>query len=97
MLNANVFFFTKGKPTKEVWTYDLRTNIQTLEKGNPLTEELFEDLIKCYSQKTRKQTERFQKRTIKQIQENNFNDLDFKFIKDENLLDLDDLPEPKYY
>ncbi len=90
---ANVFFFTKGKPTDEVWIYDLRTNIPNIRKRKPLTEKIFEDFEKCYSQKSRKQTDRFQKRTIKQIQENNFN-LDFKFIKDENVINLDDLPEP---
>jgi len=76
---ANVLFFTKGKPTKEVWIYDLRTNIPNITKGKPLTEEIFEDFIKCYTQKTRKQTKRFEKRVIKQIEDANF-DLDFKFI-----------------
>ena len=90
---ANVLFFTKGKPTEEVWTYDLRTNIPNIRKRAPLTEKHFEEFEKSYLQKTRKQTERFQKQTIKQIQENNF-DLEFKFIKDDSLIDLDNIPEP---
>ena len=91
---ANVLFFTKGKPTKEVWIYDLRTNSPNINKGKPLTEELFEDFEKSYLQKTRKQTERFQKRTIKEIKENSFN-LDFRFIDDDSLLNLENLPEPE--
>jgi len=90
---ANVIFFTKGKSTKDVWIYDLRTNIPKIRKKNPLDEKLFDDFIKCYFQKNRQQTERFEKRTLKQIKENKFN-LFFKFIKDKNLIDLDDLPEP---
>jgi len=91
---ANVLFFTKGNSTEEVWIYDLRTNIPNIRKGNPLTEKNFENFEKSYLQKTRKETERFQKRTIKQIQENHFN-LDFKFIKDHSSIDLDNIPEPE--
>jgi len=58
---ANVIFFTKGVPTKEIWMYDLRTNIPNIRKGNPLTDELFEDFEKCYNQKPRKETKRFKK------------------------------------
>jgi len=90
---ANVLFFTKGKPTKEVWIYDLRINIPKIRKKIPLTDALFADFIKCYSQKTRKQTERFEKRSIEQIKNNKFN-LYFKFVKDNSLIDLDSLPQP---
>lgn len=91
---ANVIFFTKGKPTKEVWTYDLRTNIPNIRKRKPLTEKLFEDFLKYYSQKIRKPSERFQKRTVGEIKKNKFNDLEFKFIEDESLIDFNNLPEP---
>ena len=91
---ANILFFTKGKPTEEVWIYDLRTNIPNIRKRAPLTEKHFEDSEKSYLEKTRKQTKRFQKRTIKQIQENDFG-LDIRFIKDNNLIDFDNIPEPK--
>ena len=90
---ANVLFFTKGKSTKEVWVYDLHTNIPKIAKKKPLTEKHFEKFEKSYLQKTRKQTERFQKYTIKQVQENDFN-LDFKFIDDDDMPDLENLPEP---
>ena len=90
---ANVLFFTKGKPTEEVWIYDLRTNIPNLGKTKPLTEKHFEGFEKSYLQKTRKQIERFQKYTRKQIQENDFK-LDFKFIDDDDKIDLENIPEP---
>lgn len=91
---ANVIFFTKGNPTKEVWIYDLRTNIPNIRKGNPLNEKLFEDFIKCYGMKPRKVQQRFKKFSINEIAENDFN-LDIKFVEDEDLEKIDDIPEPQ--
>lgn len=90
---ANVIFFTKGKPTKEVWVFDLRTNIPNIRKKNPLTEELFDDFIKCYSQKPRKTTDRFKNFSFNDIKNNNFV-LEKKFVKDKSVQDMDELPEP---
>lgn len=37
-VKANVLFFDKGWKTDEVWIYDLRTNVDKITKGNPLTD-----------------------------------------------------------
>ena len=92
--DANVIFFTKGISTKETWIYDLRTNIPKIAKRKPLTEKHFEDFENSYLKKQRNNTERFQKVTIEEIKNNNFN-MDFKFVNDDNELDIDSLPEPK--
>ncbi len=91
---AHVLFFTKGKPTKETWIYDLRTNIPNIRKKAPLTEKHFEEFEKLYKQKSRIETERFQRYTIQQIEENKFNLL-FKFVKDESLVDLENIQKPE--
>ncbi len=91
-VKANVFFITKGKPTEEVWYYDLRTNIQNINKGNALTEKLFEDFEKCYQTQPRKTSTRFKKITIDEIKENNF-ELDISVMDDKNTLVIGDLTE----
>ena len=90
---ANVIFFNKGSPTKEIWIYDARTNKPHIRKRKPLTEEIFADFEKLYLQKQRKPTERFQNFSIKKIEENNF-DLNITFIEDENSENMDEIPEP---
>jgi len=72
-VKANVIFFMKGKPTKEIWVYDLRTKIPIINKGNPLTEKLFEDFEKSYLKNPREENNRFKKYTIDDIAENDFN------------------------
>ncbi|HIW06657.1 MAG TPA: type I restriction-modification system subunit M [Candidatus Ignatzschineria merdigallinarum] len=37
-VKTNVLFFTKGKPTENVWVYDLRTNMPSFGKRTPFTE-----------------------------------------------------------
>ena len=72
-VKANVVFFTKGTPTKEVWVYNLRTTVRNINKSNPLTEKLFEDFEKCYDQKPRLETDRFKKFSISHIVKGNYN------------------------
>lgn len=82
-VKANVIFFTKGNPTKEVWFYDLRTNIENINKGRPLTEEQFSDFEKCYDKKPRKETERFKKFTKDEIEHKHYN-LDIIWLNDKS-------------
>jgi len=99
---ANVVFFQKGKPTKETWIYDCRSNIPTCtKKDRPLTAEMFADFEQCYgadpngnSKRTDQgDTGRFRKFSIEEIKARNYN-LDIKWLKDESLDDPDNLPEP---
>lgn len=51
-VKTNVLFFTRGKTdkhnTKEVWIYDLRNDMPSFGKTNPLKSEHFDDFVKCY-------------------------------------------------
>ena len=51
-VKTNVLFFTRGKTdkhnTKEVWIYDLRNDMPSFGKTNPLKTEHFDDFVKCY-------------------------------------------------
>ena len=52
-VKTNVLFFTRGKTdkhnTKEVWIYDLRNDMPSFGKTNPLKFEHFDDFVKCYA------------------------------------------------
>lgn len=52
-VKTNVLFFTRGKTdkgnTKEVWIYDLRNDMPSFGKTNPLKPEHFDDFIACYA------------------------------------------------
>ena len=100
-VKTNVLFFTRGKKdegnTKEVWFYDLRTNMPSFGKTNPLKPEHFEDFKKAYKAKDRKKIkdERWSVYTYKQISEEGKNhSLDLGLIRDDSVLDYNDLPDP---
>ena len=87
-------------PTKEVWFYDLRTNIEKINKGHTLTKNYFEDFEKCYGEDPngrpkggRKETERFKRYTMREIEDRIYN-LDIFWLKDDSLENPDDLPDP---
>ena len=107
-VKANVIFFTKGRKTKNTWIYDCRTNIPSItKKDRPLTPDHFNEFEECYgndpfvasetSLKKREamleKSERFKKFTFQEIQKRNYN-LDISWLKDEDLEDPDNLPEP---
>lgn len=52
-VKTNVLFFTRGKVdkgnTKEVWIYDLRSDMPSFGKTNPLKPEYFDEFISCYA------------------------------------------------
>lgn len=98
-VKTNVLFFTRGTSdkdnTKEVWFYDLRTNMKNFGKTNQLKESHFDDFVKAYTSENREevQDERWNKFTREQIKEKN-NNLDLGLIKDDSILDYEDLPDP---
>src|SRR6266571_3376570 len=81
-VKANIIFFTKGEPTKEVWIYDNRTNIEKVAIRHPLTAGYFKDFEKCYDVKSRKETERFKRFDREEIAEREDN-LDILWLKEE--------------
>lgn len=104
-VKANVIFFTKGLPTEKTWIYDARTNIPSItKKDRPLTPKHFEEFEKCFGDNPngtspRKDTDskegRWKMFTIDQVKKQNYKLDSFKWIKDEDLEDPEDLPEPE--
>jgi len=98
-VKTNVLFFTRGKTekgnTKEVWFYDLRTNMQNFGKTQPLKEEHFEDFIKAYNaeDRTKIDDERLSCFSREEIEKKD-NSLDLGLIRDDSILDYDDLQDP---
>lgn len=98
-VKTNVLFFTRGveekENTKDVWFYDLRTNMPNFGKTNPLKESHFDDFVKAYMAEDREaiEDERWNKISRDEIREKNDN-LDLGLIKDDSILDYEDLPDP---
>ena len=101
-VKANVIFFdnhpaSKNPWTKEVWIYDLRTNMHFTLKENKMEFEDLKDFIECYlpeNRHGRKETERFKRFTYNEIISRDKTSLDIFWLKDKNLTDLDNLPDP---
>ena len=100
-VKTNVLFFTRGTSdkdnTKEVWFYDLRTNMPSFGKTNPLKAEHFDGFKKAYTASDRHSVsdERWSCYTYEQIAEEGKNhSLDLGLIRDDSVLDYDDLPDP---
>lgn len=47
-VKANVLFFTKGQPTKEIWYYDYRTCIKHTLATRPMLRSHLDDFVACY-------------------------------------------------
>lgn len=47
-VKANVLFFQKGTPTKNVWYYDYRTGIKHTLATKPMQRQHLDDFVKCY-------------------------------------------------
>lgn len=109
-VKANVLFFEKRIPnsiplTKEVWYYDYRTNIRHTPKKNPLRVEHLKEFIECYqadNKRKRKETwsdinedGRWRKYKYKDLIAREKTNLDIFWLKDDKLIDLENLPEPE--
>jgi len=104
-VKANVLFFSRGNAdkdiTKDIWVYDLRTNMPTFNKGNSLVGEVFNDFIEKfgvgsngYSKRVDEgDNGRFRKYTRAEIKKRDDN-LDISWLRDENVTDHAYLPEP---
>ena len=47
-VKANVLFFKKGEPTKDVWYYDYRTGIKHTLATKPMLRQHLDDFVACY-------------------------------------------------
>jgi type I restriction enzyme M protein len=101
---TNLLFFTKGEATDAVWIYDARANVPKITKQQrPLTPKHFSEFEYCYgadpnARGTRSETDSTQGRwrsfSIADIRDRGFNLDSFKWIRDVELDDPDDLPDP---
>ena len=48
-VKANVLFFVKGQPTKEIWYYDYRTGVKHTLATNKLERHHLDDFVSCYN------------------------------------------------
>ncbi len=95
-VKTNVLFFTRGiadqNNTDEVWFYDLRTNMPSFGKTNPLKYDHFKDFIAAYTAQDRHavQDERWTAFTREELGTT----LDKGLIRDDSVLNYEDLPDP---
>ena len=98
-VKTNVLFFERGTSdegnTKEVWFYDLRTNMPSFGKTNPLKESDFAGFEAAYTALDRHSVddERWSVFTREEIEAKG-NSLDLGLIKDDSIVDYNDLPDP---
>lgn len=101
-VKANVLFFDRRPASKEPWTknlwiYDLRTNMHFTLKTNPLQHEDLKDFIRCYNpenRNVREESERFKCFTYDELMQRDKVNLDIFWLKDESLEDVENLPDP---
>ena len=90
-VKANVLFFEKGTPTKDIWYYDYRNGIKHTKVQNKLERKHLDDFVTCYNAKDiTKRTEtysaenpngRWRKYNINDILGNINTSLDMKWIE----------------
>jgi type I restriction enzyme M protein len=101
---TNVIFFTKGRPTTEVWVYDARANVPNItKKSRPLTDAYFAGFEACYGadpngQSIRKASDsaddRWRVFGIDELKARNYKIDSFRWLRDEELDDPDDIGDP---
>ena len=100
-VKANVLFFTKGQPTKQIWFYDYRTGVKHTLATNKLERHHLDDFVNCYhagniSDRTetydaeKNPSGRWRKYGIDEIMARDKTSLDITWIKQGD--DTDDLP-----
>lgn len=97
-VKTNVLFFTRGKTekgnTKEVEFYDMRTNQPSFGKTHALAYEDFAEFIEGYKYPAKRSGERWSKFSREKIGKNPDDSLDLGLIRDDSVLDYNDLPDP---
>ncbi|MFK4167303.1 N-6 DNA methylase [Paenibacillus lautus] len=98
-VKTNVLFFNRGttdqNSTKEVWVYDLRTNMPSFGKRNSLTNAHFESFIKAYKAENRSNVKDERWNVFKREEIAKKGDsLDIGLIADESLISYNNLPDP---
>ena len=83
-VKANVLFFQKGTPTKNVWYYDYRTGIKHTLATKPMQRQHLDDFVACYNAdniQNRQETERFKCYPVEELLARDKTSLDITWIK----------------
>jgi type I restriction enzyme M protein len=107
-VNSNVLFFdkvgnNKGPATTDTWYFDYRTNIRHTPKKSPLKSTDLDDFVTAYQLIDRSRADqnwseenpqgRWRNFSYEEIIKRDKVNLDITWLKDENLIDLDNLPQ----
>jgi type I restriction enzyme M protein len=102
---TNVLFFTKGRRTEETWIYDARANVPKItKKSRPLTKDHFAEFERCYGDdpgghgkraESDSATGRWRCFSFEEVKGRHYKLDSFKWIRDEEADDPDDIPEPE--
>ncbi|MDO4628662.1 MAG: N-6 DNA methylase [Planctomycetia bacterium] len=97
-VKTNVLFFTRGVSeqgnTKEIAFYDMRTNQPSFGKTHALAYDDFTEFMEGYRDPTRRTGERWSRFTREEIMANPDVSLDLGLIRDDSVLDYNELPDP---
>ena len=102
-VKANVLFFDR-KPasetpwTRDLWVYDLRTNMHFTLKEHPLRRDDLDDFVAGYradDRTARVESERFHRFTYDELMQRDKASLDVFWLRDESLDDGENLPPPE--
>ncbi|MDP8973332.1 MAG: type I restriction-modification system subunit M [Actinomycetota bacterium] len=108
-VKANVLFFDKrpGREepwTRELWVYDLRTNVHFTLKKNPLKRQHLDEFVELYNPTNRHEREqtygetnpegRWRRYSYEEIMRREGANLDLSWIRDTSLEDSADLEDP---
>jgi type I restriction enzyme M protein len=98
-VKANVLFFSKGEPTKEIWFYDYRTEIKHTLATNKLERHHLDDFVACYKERKETYNEetnpqgRWRRYSIDEIISRDKTSLDITWIKQGGEVDNRSLTE----
>jgi type I restriction enzyme M protein len=101
---TNVLFFTKGRATQRTWIFDARANVPKINKTrHPLAAAHFAEFEACFGtdpdgRGDRKESDsrdgRWRPFTLDQIKAQHYKLDGFKWLRDEEMEDPDDIPDP---
>ena len=102
-VKASVLFFdrkpaAKTPSTRELWVYDLRTNMHFTLKQNPLRREHLKDFVEAFrpdDRGGRVEGERFKRFGYEALLQRDKVSLDLIWLRDESLEDMENLPPPE--
>ncbi len=101
---TNVLFFTNGDSTKTLWVYDARANVPTItKKSRPLTPAHFAEFERCFGDDPNGRAkraaadspdDRWRSFTLDEIIERGYKIDSFKWLRDDELDDADEVLDP---